>query len=497
MDDLPRLDGIGIRAFVLTMTNPALVRQLVVEEMTVERQGIRRDVTVHMLIPRRIRRDAEESSGVLTYCLPAMWRDAGSPLQIVEITGSEGRQLRVLRNEEYLQLVRVALTTLLRAAYQLSSQDQPLPPQAVSLLDDALDLLAKRAKKSADNSDITGGILDLDVDHKEYLKLAAEMIRKLSSAIPVVVEIPFDSNRATMRYQEHVPLTHSARGRVFAAVGVLLGAGPTRLQVALSDYRTTQEYRLRVRVPDGYYFSGQHLVGVDSADQDNLQWTMQRRNGLPYAFFSLSWDPHVSLPAEYPRLRLSFAEVPPGKSLSAAIAAGSCAALIWFIGLALSHTTKSGIGTDAPALLLAFPAVAAGWLSFDRPSKRLSEGPLSAQVSLLSTLALSLVAAGMFMLSESSFAIFRKDAFDGLGLLGISLPTWIVMLLLAIINASFISWVCLRETLGYLRVLVRPAEASLSVGGNPPGEAGSLADGLALAARRAPGLNSGAPPDER
>jgi hypothetical protein len=460
MDDLEAVHerlGAGIRAFILSVIYSDAIRQLTIEDIIIERQGVRRDETATISIPEQLRYRPETPGEAKNYIVAFGWRDGQMPKNDLEILESETRQkLRVIRYEEYLSLTRLALGTLLRLAYRLPEGEQ-LPAKTASIFDEALQRIARPSTDSAKHSDIEHRIRSLKAPDNIYLNIAAQVIGRLISAAPLIVEIPVDSNGAAIiHYRELLPMKLVVRGRVKALARVAFGAGPTTLDIPLSGHRAAQEYRVWVRVPEGYYFRGQQLLGLDGSAPDGLRWRMRRRDGLPYTFFTMSGG---SLAPGYAsgnlRLRLSFAEVPPGKSLTASLAAGSCAILIWFIGLALSRTTGA-IGTDAGALLLTFPAVAAGWLSFDGPSKRLSEGPMLPQASLLLTLVISLVAAGVFILDQSKFAILNSNALGGLRLLGISKPIWIIIFMLAVLNTGIVTQVCVREALGYLRVLVPP-----------------------------------------
>jgi hypothetical protein len=443
--------ALAIQIFILSVIKPEEIRQLVVEELEIERQGVLRTVTVDIIIPPKLLgSDGAAQTGPLLLAFEP--QEAGTYIDDFTITDQAGHRLRILRPEEYVNLVWTALNVLLRSAYE-TADNHSLPNDATEAINAAIKQVAK-PRIGVNKFEVADRLENLGAPNDVQTKLAAQLVRVLSSFAPSIVEVSTDDT-----YK--ITLNHSqlASYRLFLGsspgqrlTGLFFASGPTNVTVGLSNCRTTQEYRLWVRVPDGYYFVGQTLLPTASADVAQVRWRTRRRHGLPYAFFSMSGGPNLPPSSPEWSLRLSFAEVPPGKSLSATIAALSCAILMWFIGITVSHTSK-GIGTDVPALLLAFPAVAAGWLSFDRPSKRLSEGPLIVQCSLLFTLVLSLIAAGLFMLSQIRFIILRPDTFGGLRFLWVSQPVWILVLLLALLNAVIITRVCVRDAYRYVRIL--------------------------------------------
>jgi hypothetical protein len=141
---------------------------------------------------------------------------------------------------------------------------------------------------------------------------------------------------------------------------------------------------------------------------------------------------------------LSFNEVPPGSVSGAALAAIASTVLIWIIGYGLTHDHGGILDTDAPALLLAFPGVAASWLGFDKVT-RLFEGTLTARLSLACTASASLLATGLYLIRNNASGAAYGDAAAHhgrlqIGVLGITLWPWAVLTVVALVNASYLSY---------------------------------------------------------
>jgi hypothetical protein len=145
-----------------------------------------------------------------------------------------------------------------------------------------------------------------------------------------------------------------------------------------------------------------------------------------------------------PKLVLQFQETPPGSVCRAALAAIASVVLVWIIGYGLSRGRGGIANTDAPALLLAFPGVAASWMGFDGTKHRLFEGMLTARLSLALTAFVSLLATALYLLDRQGTAPHhgRHASVTPLtaGVLGITLWPWVVLTVVALFNATYLSY---------------------------------------------------------
>src|SRR5688500_5822288 len=99
--------------------------------------------------------------------------------------------------------------------------------------------------------------------------------------------------------------------------------------------------------------------------------------------------------------------------------------------------------TDAPAFLLAFPALAATWLGFEAPKQRLLEGTLSSRMCLIVTAALSLAASDLFIAHKSAGDSFEWPLlWSANSVLGVTHWDWAVLVCFSILNALLIGYKC-------------------------------------------------------
>jgi hypothetical protein len=219
-----------------------------------------------------------------------------------------------------------------------------------------------------------------------------------------------------------------------------------------------QSYHLRVNAPDGIYLGDQRLLDSDqtlkSVDQDAKippHYRFRRRLGQGHAHFYSRYFPKAALipgvnSFESPAVRLTYYEAPPGSLLRAAASGMASLMLIWTVGV-IGSRVDGQIATDAPAVLLAFPAVVAAWLGFESPSRRLLEGTLLGRLSLFATVGLSLIASGLFLLHNSKSSINWKDQQFGGGfnIFWITDWTWAATFTLALLNVSIVLYqYCVR-----------------------------------------------------
>jgi hypothetical protein len=158
---------------------------------------------------------------------------------------------------------------------------------------------------------------------------------------------------------------------------------------------------------------------------------------------------------ERPLIRFAYYEVPPGSVLRATVTAAACAAIVWLVGFINSRYADPG--TDAPAFLLAFPALAAGWLGFEAPAQRLLEGTLSARLCLMLTAVLSIGASGLFMAHKTANPTFHWATLPGgWSVWGVTDLGWAILVALALVNVAVVAYKCAIRTWQYLHVLTKP-----------------------------------------
>jgi len=436
----------------------------------------------------------------------------------LEIYGLNGSRLATYSYSEYLELVAGILRMLFLKACDMG-ESGTLHGAVSGAEISALRCIMQRGLQNP--GEVTKVIerilsltaLNLSTDHASphypnprMISLVAEVVRLLANRYAIVALIECNSDyRSLIRYRRTVvpglslsePIHHPVKwGR--ERLSILLGAQPVRIRIPLATAATCRSYHLVARCPEGLYLRIQRFVGLKEyleADASRRKarriahnpdvtippyYHVRSRLGQPYAHFysryfveptienstrtALSGTPMSiagqmtdtsEVLTEFPVADFTFVEVPPGSLFRGTLAALSAFALIWIVGFIVSRGLNPG--TDAPAVLLAFPAILAGWLGVDSFPRRLLEGTLTARVSLASTAVFALSASALFMIYRAHVPILHGPIpfpirFE---FLGISEGSWGVLTALAFVNAVYITYRWLKHTWEYKALCAR------------------------------------------
>jgi hypothetical protein len=136
------------------------------------------------------------------------------------------------------------------------------------------------------------------------------------------------------------------------------------------------------------------------------------------------------------------------------VAAFASALLLWLIGFVSSRTPDPG--TDAPAFLLVFPAIAAAWLGFEGTSiRRLLEGTLTARISLLVTALASIAGTGLFMIFKANLNYLHWSNPYQLRILGTQSLSWTLLTLVSGLNALITAYIYLARSWEFTHLSTR------------------------------------------
>jgi hypothetical protein len=278
-----------------------------------------------------------------------------------------------------------------------------------------------------------------------------------------VAELPVsEGGRTVAQYQRIIipAVRFAAKGHarwyswVKGRARVLLGARPVALTLELKNAWTCKSFHLTVAAPDGLYLGEQKALGLNALMNRRADgapvlpyYRFRARLGQPHAHFYSRFLPAPEEGQQPPKLKFRFFEVPPGSVFRAAVAAMSCFVLVSMVAWMMSHTSDPG--TDAPAFLLAFPAVAATWLGFESPTRRLFEGTFTARCSLLITAATAIASSGLFMLYRSEFHSLHGGFPHELAIFGIHEYSWAILVVVAFCNAASLVYITLMRTWAY------------------------------------------------
>ena len=397
------------------------------------------------------------------------------------ILDSSGERLSCFSYSEYLLIVASVLRMLLLKAYNLHNADQ-LPRKSRDAERKALACIMQRGAPSMQEIEkAVESIVNLSIvtDENEpkcdsaTLGIAGELVRKLSGRYAIVAPMECTpEGRMTFEYRRRiVPVLELGLNQngirlrwVLDRLSILLGARPVDLTVPLENAPTCQSFHVDIDCPEGLYLRNQQLPGIDEYlnrfDRQTATvppyYRLRRRLGQPYAHLYARAFPAPREGEVLPEFKVSFWEVPPGSLFRAAVVAVSTALLVWLVGWVLPRASNPG--TDVPAVILAFPAIAAAWLGFDEKRRRLLEGTLLSRLSLLLSATLALAASGLFMLNSAKLPLLHDSIPFPItvSFLGIHEASWGILVCLSLINSLTIGYVCLLRTWEFRYLAARP-----------------------------------------
>jgi hypothetical protein len=475
------VDKLQAQVFALAITAPAEVRKRITEVYTIEERTVRQTVTIDAEIPRRYR-----SPGDLIY-FPVSIQPKGNLLDGWSVTDSSGDELPCLTYREYLVVAASVLRLLLSGAclgQPNADAKTGMTTEARIAEDNALQLFIKRnldgrSPSASEVKDMASRIRRFPCLPKndprrtkvsQNRELAAQFVEKLSRNYVVIAPAKTNSDgRLLLKYEQklipNLELGSSRRrgprrwlSALFGSDTVAFGAQPVDLTISVQNAYTCQSFHLYVDGPEGLYLSHQEAIDFDTVLSMEAKDApskptprFRRRLGQSFAHFYVRYLPENTGEQGQPRIRFRYAEVPPGSLFRATIAAVASFFLIWVIG---ALTTAGDPHTDVPVLLLAFPAAAAAWLEFERPSRRLLEATLPGRVCLAITVLLSLASAALFMAHQELVARTTPPFHwwslpHGLSVLWVGDVSWVILILLALANMLIVGYKCLRGTWQY------------------------------------------------
>jgi hypothetical protein len=481
-------------AFALAVTRPASIRRRITETYEPARRTLRQRVAIELQFPRRLidprpsRQVSQNSAPVEQgataeasaaevrdyFFIPVLIPQKGELLDSLTVYEEDGRSALRLSYQESLVLAAKTLRLLLASAYRLKDNVH-LPQEAITAELQAVEAIVKRRKSKSGPIDmgVADTIEQLAAPNPHALRLAASFVRRLVNHYAIVVVVQKAPRYRWIITYERTLVPQLSLSRFPAQptawfkniLRIPLGARPVDLSVSLENAWTTQGYHLLVNGPDDLYLGRQRPIdlepylnrkGTDAPTRPHYRF--RSRLGQPYAHFYTRFFTEPALNDPTPELRFTFFEVPPGSLFRANVAAAACFALIATVGFVYSSTGQ--VNTDAPAFLLAFPAVAATWLGFDAPSRRLLEGTLIARLSLLCTALTSVAAASLFIQYKSGPTRFSWRLEDNMHLFGVHQADWFVLVLVALVNLLITSAMYLARCIVFTKLAGREVELS-------------------------------------
>jgi hypothetical protein len=481
--------------FAVAFTTPRRVRQRIVDSYTPAKRELLLHVSIEGQVPastwKKMQQESDKrqldeakaahaekrypvdpATAPKTFYFPVIMPFKGKMLDNLRVTDASGTAITVLSYRESLELSAGVLHQLLEGW----RQKQGVPADNPAFLHARIKALEQMIlRRTGKLPVIAPG--ESDVGFKKITALpaankTAERIRNIASLFAerlvenfciVAVVTPDENGRFYINYEQSIvpdlDLTQhkNVRSRLMARLRIAMGTRPANVLLDVQNAMICQSYHLRVTVPSSLYCVEQQVIGfadiLKTKDPDcptPPHVRFGRRLGLPYAHFYCRYLP---LPArmkeepapKIPRLRFRFVEVPPGSLMRALVTASAAAILIWIVSRISAADPDSG--SDAPAYLLAFPAVVAAWMGFEAPTDRLFEGTLRARLALLITVVTSLAGSALYMAHQAVPKVRTcTDCFtwpsnpSNISFLGLTDAYWTILLMAAIANALYICY---------------------------------------------------------
>ena len=475
--------------FALSITAPAELRKRVVDNYRLDERTIRQRVTLEGQIPGRYHQNGEPK---VVY-LPALVPPKGKLLDDWRITDAGGTELPGLTYRESLLVISSVLRILLVSACRGQSDIRNgVTEAAIEAEKDAIQVLIARDTGNADllspghienvvqKIQNLPGLDDETSDNPSALAksvrksriMAATFARKLSRNYVIIAPVkPNGDHRFIFSYEQtlipDLEVNLTRRKWMEALIGsptVALGARPIDITIGINNASTCQSYHLFVDGSEGVWLGEQEPIDMTKTLNSPARGAptlpnprFRGRLGQSYGHFYVRYfpEPHD---AERPRIRFQYFEVPPGSLLRAGVAAIASFLLVWVIGAVTTmRPDAASPGSDAPAILLAFPAIAAAWIGFERKDRRLLDGTLAARACLMITAVVSIAAAALFMahsvLAPHNFTWWRlpRDS----SILWVKDTLWVVLVIIALANAVIVSYKYIVNTWEYWHLASR------------------------------------------
>lgn len=472
----------------LAIARPAMIRKRVVE--TYDPASLTRSIAITGCIPAELRCPSEGGEGhePMDVPIPILMVRKGSLRDNFSVEVADGH-VSALSYRESMELNASVLRKLLLMAAgrdALADEEREVERWALKQITrrDPVDTAAQDPKW-------LDRVKNLDLPHEAPRAMVMEMIKALLNHHSIVAWIPCDKNGryAVCHRETHSPSVLSdsyeqlSKSSQTAWLREFLGTRPLEMAISLTLAYTAESYHFQLQGEEGLYLGQQNELGVKNYLSKHGPGTkgipphhsFGPMRGQPYGHYYTRFFPAPTKGEKAPSVEFKFHERPPGSIFRAAIAAVACFALVLLVAAVSIHLSPEA---DAPALLLVFPAVAAAWLGFDLPQRKLLEDAIEARLSLMLTVLVSLLASGQYMVYQTyhKFLESISDSNDPSAALDNSIwggdnpahfltmehqklwipgfpdMAWSFLILLAFFNFAYMSYICVVRFMAYRRI---------------------------------------------
>lgn len=294
----------------------------------------------------------------------------------------------------------------------------------------------------------------------------ASYVQSLHDRHLVLAVLPPESthnNRAVVKYRRKFApqWCHSRFGEhpisfIRERVAAFFGAGLGEVEVDLRRASRAQSYHIEVRGGENAYAATQAITGIDNYEMVGHPGQKQRPRfvrlkGQSYVhwYFRDLARKHGS--RDELTLHVEFFEAPPSSMAKATMSALAATVLIYVVSLVASAADGEplNIQSDFPALVLAFPAVAAAWIGMDRSQTSLLTSDIAARFASIATFLFCVLAGALFILQNSRLATPPPIPFSLLGLRDVY---WLLLSVLSFTNLLLTSAAWIGHSRRYFRM---------------------------------------------
>lgn len=427
------------------IVSPALYVERITDTAEPSTRVIRRKTSHTVRIP-------DDFSGKLL-AVPIMLQERGAMANNLRLYGSAGERVSSLPQFEAVALMVAMLRKLVALCGRRAIREYHR-----YIEDDILALLNSNRPMSQTDADAVGEkLILLPHDSSEAMAILLsirQVIRRLRRYYPILILHETQEKLAGRLLDERIRLVAefesspmlqgstlprngrlSWYGRLRDEVRRLLGVRPAVVVLPLTNADRCMSYHVQVKGPDGTYLGRQRIVTTSGAEVDlsAINCSMQPRAAQDSSHLYLrgaeDFSTHLYVNHFYERA--------PGSIGVAAVSALAATVLV-FLGGLVRLGYSPGTSSDLLAAILAFPAVAGALVGLDRGSG-LVGGTLTARASTIVTMAVSLLASGLYVLGP--ITTFDKGGAPFLSRAGSLL--WASLMAIAVLNllVSVSSWI--------------------------------------------------------
>lgn len=478
-------DRKAIAMFVELIVDPARRRSRLTETIDLDERAVVQQVSISFSLPHA-------DDGGRVFYVPIVQPRKGELVDNFHLRNARGDSLPTMSYEESVRLASAGLRLLIEMS---GSEQDGAAHRKLGEAERAaeLALLQIVATRGPMNSQVVDRRMDVILEKIKFRDDESRLrVRKyvaaLSSSYPIVAVVPAaeaTSGRLLLKYERtFIPSSLTRGWRGLVRLG--LGLKPDQVAVPVELALTADSYHLRVNAPSHKYVLKQFLQcrhcrtlatrkwrGMQPRgmrDEDDKQglcahetgpavevdhhFRVRRRRGQSFVHVYMRGYAKASPKMRDLQVLARFKEAPPGARGRATVTALATTLLIAVAGNLISSRHGAQVG-GLPALMLALPAVAAGWFGMASDKDALVGGSLLARLSLIVSGAVSVVAVILYLGAPPPVPAPAGSIMEPLTFVGITDGRWLTLCAISALNLLYVSYRFTLKLVHYSDLLKR------------------------------------------